>query len=161
MGAANSKWKRGSAKDSLLLISAIKYGESAEVESVFRQNPKLLRKAIDADGWTPLHHACHEGQTELVRFMVELDKENSDRVKKGKRKTGPAYNCKDRLGWSPAFRTNSKEVIELLLQIKDLDVFDGAGDPLEYLMDGLQNAIGSGDSEKVTNWITQHPKLLR
>ena len=159
MGAANSKWtrKKESLEDFLPLIAAIRNGDAEEVSAIVTQNPRLTREPVDSHGWTPLHHACHEGKLDMVRFMVDRDR--GQRV--GEEEEEPAYNIKDKDGWSPVFRTCSDEIIEHLLQYDDLQIFDKDGYPLDYLMDGLVCAIESGDMRRVAGWITKHPKLLR
>ena len=163
MGAVNTKRTRRKAlkppkKDYSILIEAIKDGEVETVKTWIEQNPKMVRRAIDSDGWTPLHHACHESQMEMVKFLLEtdlkwgLDLENT---------SAPAYNLRDKAGLSPIFRTSLTDIIELLLDKEDLEVFDAGGYLLDYLMDGLENAIRTGNMEKVTTWISRHPNILR
>ena len=42
-----------------------------EVVATVKSNPTLLLDPVDPEGWTALHHACSEGQLEMVRVMAD------------------------------------------------------------------------------------------
>ena len=108
-----------------------------------------MRTAIDSDGRTPLHHACHEGQKEMVKLMVEVEENNLKSEMENKEwnpEVVPAFKVKDNYGRSPVFLTTSLDIIELLVGIDDIDILDSDDNlTLDKIMEGLGMAIENGD----------------
>ena len=88
----------------------------------------LYRAPIDSDFWSPLHHACYENQTEMVKFMVEKEKEVMNITSQNT--SIHAGNIKDWRGWTPVFYAKSKDVIEAMLHLDNLEVVNPYDDNL-------------------------------
>lgn len=54
----------------LALIEATKAKDAAKVEHIIDDNPDLNIDCTDKDEFTPLQHACHSGDLEVVRLLL-------------------------------------------------------------------------------------------
>ena len=73
------------------------------------------------DGDTPLHLACRHGNEEVVRFLIDQERERISKELGG----DPAcrsYNRKNNEGLSAAFCTYYAEIVELFLDLDQLEV---------------------------------------
>ena len=61
---------------------------------------------------------------EEERKRIQTDRE------RGRRGGTPSYNMKDKWGDQPVFVTSSSRIVERLLQLADLEVTSGKGEPL-------------------------------
>ena len=94
------------------------------------------------EGWTPLHEACRYDRIEIAFFLIEEERkrvctaqvQEQDGLpgrdqRRGQHDT-PSYNMTDKVGLSPVFSTESVNIVEAMLELHDLQVTKGDGEPL-------------------------------
>ena len=104
-------------------------------------------------GWTPLHEACWKNKEEVVKVLLDIERETINNEQKlGERGDVqiPSYNMKSSHGKTPAFYTARGSIMEILLEFNDLEVTTSDGMPL------LWRAV---ESRALTDAIVNDDKL--